>query len=988
MSGDDFRTGAGGCIDRGHKLHFTFDGKSYVGRPGDTLASALLANGVHLVGRSFKYHRPRGIMTAGPEEPNALIELRSGARREPNLKATTVELYDGLEAYSQNRWPSLTFDILSINGLLSPFLHAGFYYKTFMWPRAFWKAFYEPVIRRSAGLGRAAEMPDPDHYEKAFAHCDVLVIGSGPAGLMAARTAGRAGARVILAEMDFELGGRLLSEKFSIEGKPAVEWRRTVLTELEGLDNVRIMRRTTVFGVYDNGTYGAIEQVNDHVPAPPAFAPRQRSWRIAAKRTVLAAGAIERSLAFPGNDRPGVMLGSAVRTYINRFGVRPGSRAVVFATSDDAWTTARELATAGVTVEAVVTPHSDRRTTERAQPWRVFPNSVIESTRGWHRLRGVTIRGGDGKRTHVKCDLLAVSNGWNPTLHLTCHLGGKPQWNGAISAFVPGGMPRGMSVAGSASGHFAFAEALADGARLGAEAARETGFDARESAPSTDAMPPSPVEPLWQVPDAKGPAFVDVQNDVTTEDIALAHREGFGASEHVKRYTTLGMGTDQGKTANVVALGVIANITGRAIPEIGTTGFRPPYAPITWGAMVGHHRGREFRPTRLPPSHRWAVENGGVFAEAGAWLRAQWYQRPGETTWQESVNREAAAVRKSVGLCDVSTLGKIDIQGADAGVFLDRIYINKFSALKRGRARYGLMLREDGFAMDDGTTARLGESHFIMTTTTANAGKVMQHLEFCRQVLWPELDVRLVTVSDQWAQYAIAGPNARSVLAKLVDAPFDISHEAFPYMGAGELTICGGVPARLFRVSFSGELAYELAVPARYGDAAVRAVMEAGADFGITPYGTEALNVLRIEKGHAGGPELNGQTTASDLGLGGMMADKDFIGRILARRPALIDPARPVLIGVKPLDATQSLTAGSHFVPVGVNASIDHDEGHLTSVAWSPALGHDIGIGFLKNGKDRIGERVRAIDLLRGNDVECVITSPVFFDPEGARARV
>ncbi|MBE3096392.1 MAG: (2Fe-2S)-binding protein, partial [Planctomycetes bacterium] len=591
MSRDSFRTDAQSCIDRRRALHITFDGKSYVGRAGDTLASALLANGVHLVGRSFKYHRPRGIMTAGPEEPNALIELRSGARREPNLKATTVELYDGLEAYSQNRWPSLAFDLLSVNGLLSPFLHAGFYYKTFMWPRTFWKAFYEPLIRRSAGLGRAAEVPDPDHYEKAFAHCDVLVIGCGLAGLMAARTAGRAGARVILAEMDFELGGRLLSEKLSIEGQPGAEWRRTVLAELEGLDNVRIMRRTTVFGVYDAGTYGAIEQVNDHAVAPPAYEPRQRSWRITAKRAVLAAGALERSIAFPGNDRPGVMLGSAVRTYINRFGVRPGSRAVLFATGEDGWTTARELAAAGVTVEAVVTPHGDRRNAERAQPWRVFSDSVIESTRGWHRLRSVTIRDGHGKRTSVNCDLLAVSNGWNPTLHLTCHLGGKPQWDETLSAFVPGGVPRGMSVAGSAAGHFGLAEALADGARLGAEAARETGFDARPSVPSTDATPPPPAEPLWQVPDAQGPAFVDVQNDVTIEDIALAHREGFGASEHVKRYTTLGMGTDQGKTANVVALGVIANITGRTIPDIGTTGFRPPYAPITWGAMVGHHRG-------------------------------------------------------------------------------------------------------------------------------------------------------------------------------------------------------------------------------------------------------------------------------------------------------------------------------------------------------------------------------------------------------------
>jgi len=983
-----FRLASGGVIDRKRTLQFIFDGKSYAGHPGDTLASALLANGERLVGRSFKYHRPRGIFSAGSEEPNALVEMRKGARREPNTRATMVELYDGLDATSQNRWPSLQFDVQSVNRLLSPFFTAGFYYKTFMWPAKFWRLVYEPLIRRSAGLGRAAAEPDPDHYEKACAFCDLLVIGSGPAGLMAALTAGRVGARVILAEEDFMFGGRLLSERLTINGKSAREWLPATLTEIKNLDTVRLMPRTTIFGVYDCGTYGAVERVADHVAEPPEHRPRQRSWRIVAKRAVLASGAIERAIAFSGNDVPGVMLGSAVRVYVNRFGVAPGRRAVIFSTTDDGWATARDLAAAGVAVAAVVDPRKDGIETRAVGPWPVFLGAEVVQAKGGQQLRSVIVRDDKGVETEIACDLLAVSNGWNPTLHLTCHLGSKPVWHEALAAFIPGTVPKGMAVAGAATGHLTLAQALHDGARLGAEAASDLGF-ATSVPPMTAASGEEATlsTPLWRVKGGKAPAFVDIQNDVTTKDIELACQEGYGASEHVKRYTTLGMGTDQGKTANVVALGVLSELAGRDIPAIGITGFRPPYTPVTWGALAGHHRGKDFRPKRLPPSHAWAEEHGAVFADAGLWLRAQWYERPGETL-RQSIAREAAAVRLSVGVCDVSTLGKIDIQGPDAATLLDRVYANKFSTLKVGRARYGLMLREDGFAMDDGTTARLGEQHFIMTTTTANAGKVMQHLEFCCQVLWPELDVRLVSVSDHWAQYAVAGPRSREVLAKLVDGQFDICNEGFPRMAAGELTICGGVPARLFRVSFSGELAYEIAVPARYGDAAIRALMQAGADCNITPYGTEALNVLRIEKGHVGGPEINGQTTARDLGLGGMVsADKDCIGKVLAGRPALVDPVRPILVGVKPVDATQTLTAGSHFIPVGADAVTANDQGYLTSVAFSPVLNQDIGLGFLARGRERIGERVRAIDLLRGHDVECVVASPVFFDLEGERAR-
>ena len=984
---EPFRLLHGGLIDRERALSFSFDGSDYTGRPGDTLASALLANGVHLVGRSFKYHRPRGIFAAGVEEPNALVELRHGARREPNTLATMTELYDGLEARSQNRWPSLAFDVQSVNSLLGPFLAAGFYYKTFMWPASFWEKLYEPLIRRSAGLGRAPLDPDPDHYEKAFAHCDVLVIGGGPAGLMAALAAGRAGARVILAEQDFRFGGRLLSERDTLDGRPALDWVEAATAELANLDNVKLMPRTTVFGVYDGGTFGAIERVGDHLPVPAEHQPRQRSWRLVAKRAVLAAGAIERSIAFGDNDRPGVMLASAVRSYLNRFGVAPGERAVVFTSGDDGWRTADDLSKAGVMVEAVVDTRSAAAPLGQKHSWRVFPGAYVERAHGGHRLNSVAVRHRIGATTEIECDLLAVAGGWNPALHLTCHLGGRPVWNEDIEAFVPGTLPQGMAVAGAASGHLTLAEALAEGARLGAEAAREAGFAAPDpQLPLVDGMEGTAREAFWWVRDSKGKAFVDLQNDVTAKDIALAAREGFGTVEHVKRYTTLGMATDQGKTANVLGLAILADIAGCSIPEIGTTTFRPPYSGVSFGAIAGHHRGKDFRPIRRTPSHDWAEAYGAVFVEAGLWLRAQYFHRPGDKDIEASIAREAETTRNSVGVCDVSTLGKIDIEGEDAGKFLDRVYCNKLSTLAVGKARYGLMLREDGFVMDDGTAARLAPNHYVISTTTANAAKVFQHLEFCKQVLWPELDVELVSITEQWAQYSIAGPRSRDVLRKLVDPAFDISDAGLPRMGAMELTICGGVKARLFRVSFSGERAYELAVPALYGDATIRAIMQAGAEFGITPYGTEALNVMRIEKGHAAGPEVNGQTTARDLGLGGMMSkDKDFIGKVMAGRPALVAPERPILVGVKPVDPLQRLTAGSHFVPVGAEADVAHDQGYLTSVAWSPSLGHDVGIGFIASGRDRIGTRIRAVDLLRGLDVECEIVSPVFIDPEGVR---
>uniref|UniRef100_UPI003B3B779B glycine cleavage T C-terminal barrel domain-containing protein n=1 Tax=Bosea sp. (in: a-proteobacteria) TaxID=1871050 RepID=UPI003B3B779B len=813
----------------------------------------------------------------------------------------------------------------------------------------------------------------------------------GPAGLAAALAAGRSGARVILCDEDFRLGGRLLAEKREIGGGPAGDWLAATLAELASLPDVRIMPRTTVFGLYDHGIYGAVERVADHLPQPLPHQPRQRGWRIQAKRAILAAGAIERPIVFAGNDTPGVMLAGAVRAYLNRYGVLPGREAVLFTASDDGWATARDIVAAGGKVAAIVDTraeaHPARKAFANRLGARLFAGGVVERASGGRQLGEITIRDAAGANTTLPCDLLAVSNGWNPTLHLTSHQNGKAVWNEALHCFVPGTLPAGLAVAGSAAGRFALAQALEDGARLAGEALSDLGIETRSAQPAspTDAEGEG-LSPVWRVVGGRGKAFVDYQNDVTDKDVELAAREGFRPVEHLKRYTTLGMATDQGKTSNLTGLAIMAEQTGRTIPQTGTTTFRPPYTPVAIGALGGHHRGKDFRPARLAPTHGWSAEQGAVFVETGQWLRAQYYPKPGENDWLTTVNREVLAVRAGVGICDVSTLGKIDIQGRDAAEFLERVYINGWKALPVGKARYGLMLREDGFVMDDGTTSRLGETHFLMTTTTANAGKVMQHLEFCHQVLWPDLDVRMVSVSEQWAQVAIAGPKARATLLGVVDPEHDLSNEAFPYLAARAVTVGGGIPARLFRISFSGELAYELAVPADYGDAMMRALMQAGAAFGITPYGTEALGVLRVEKGHVAGNELNGTTTARDLGLGKMLSSKkDYIGRMMAARAALNEAERPSFVGFRPVDPRERPRAGAHFIGIGKAATMENDEGYMTSVAYSPHLGHWMGLGLIRGGIARIGDRVRAYDPVRKGDIVVEICSPVFVDPEGAR---
>jgi sarcosine oxidase subunit alpha len=955
----EFRSAEGGLVDRGKPISFSFDGKTLQGFQGDTLASALLANGVRLVGRSFKYHRPRGVLSAGPEEPNALVELREGAAREPNTRATTIEIFDGLSARSQNRFPTLRFDLLSVTGLLSPIFAAGFYYKTFMWPAAFWERVYEPLIRRAAGLGRASGLPDPDSYEKQSAFADVLIIGAGPAGLTAALKASETGAEVILVEQDFAVGGRLLSDRRMIDGKPAQLWLAETESTLRGRANVRVLTRTTVTGIYDGGTYACVERVGDHL-ASRGGSPRQRLWRIVAKHAVLATGAIERPLVFGGNDLPGVMLAGAARSYINRFAVKPGTRAVVFANNDDGAATIVDLVSAGIEVVALVDPRAETPRTVLALAEQhgilVFAGASVRQAVGGMALKRVVL--GDGRA--LACDLLVMSGGWNPVVHLASHHGGKPVWNEAISAFTPGPMPPGVEAVGAAAGTYLLADIVGK--------ATDT-----ESAA---------VVPLWQSAGSRGKAFVDFQNDVTASDIALAAREGFTAVEHLKRYTTLGMATDQGKTSNVTGLAIMASLTGRTIPQTGTTVFRPPYTPVAIGTMAGAHRGLHWRPTRRTPAHGWAERHGAIFVEAGEWMRAAYFPQDGETSWQQSVAREALHVRQQAGFCDVTTLGKIDVQGPDAGAFLDFLYVNMMSSLAVGRVRYGMMLREDGFAFDDGTVARLGKNHFLVSTTTANAARVLRHMDFCAQIVRPDLKVSVEAVTEQWAQFALAGPKAREVLQKLVGDATDITNAGLPFMGFMETVLCGSIPARLFRISFSGELAYEIAVQAAQGEALAEALYAAGA----APYGLEALNVLRLEKGHVVGSELNGQTTAADLGFAKMLSKKkDFVGRAMSQRPALLEAGRQVLVGLR---ADRAFTAGAHLVPVGEEVKAANDLGHVTSVAYSPTLGCWIGLGLLIDGGQRMGEVMRAANPLQKSETEVKIVPSVFHDPEAAALHV
>ena len=982
-----------GHIDRTQALSFTWDGEPLKGYAGDTLASALLANNQQVLGRSFKYHRPRGLMSAGVEESGALVTVGQGARRDANVRATTQELYHGLVAQGQNAWPSVRLDVGAVNGLFGRFFSAGFYYKTFMglppfeWGRGtgMWMR-YEKIIRKAAGMGKASRAPDPDPYEHAHAYCELLVVGSGPAGRAAALSAAQAGLDVVLDEQDAVLGGDSLSQP---------QARADLAQEIKTLSTagVRLMPRTTAFGLYDGGVAGLLERVTDHVATPAPWMPRQRFWTLRAQYTVVAAGALERHVAFGNNDRPGVMTANSARIYLNRFGIRGGEDILIATNNDSAYSCAQNLAQAGAHIKLI-----DARDTVPRQLRAQAEQSGIALHTGMAPLnalgtKGVTAvelaQGNPGNWRQagvVECDLALISGGWSPIVNLLSHRGIQPVWDAQQACFLPAPTTEPLALAGSAAGIWDQAACVRSG-----QAATQCALAHLAGQPVPKADQPSggwegAITPLYEVsvPRRNPKAFVDPQHDVTTEDIRLAHREGYVSVEHLKRYTTLGMATDQGKMGNIIGLALMAQALGKEIPEVGTTTFRPPYTPISIGALKGRNIGGHFRPLRRTPLHDWNLKQGGTMTMAGLWHRPWYFAGTGETIGDAYV-REAETVRRTVGLCDVTSLGKIAIQGPDATELLNRVYSNPFAKLPVGKARYGIMLRDDGFVMDDGTSWRLGETEYFMTTTTAHAGKVMAFLEELLQTRWSNLRVHVTSVSEQWAGVAVAGPLSRQVLESCTEDPGCVADSTLPFMGVLETTLKGGIPCRIARISFSGERAFEVYVPSDFGPTVMQALWDSARPLRGCLYGLEALGALRIEKGHVTGAELDGRVTVEDAGLGRMASDKkSYIGSALRKRPDMTRKNRPRLVGIFPRDRREIFNAGSLL------CAADHVEGYgegwITAVTHSPALGHWIGLGFINGGYGEWQNReVIAADPLRKGNTGVEIVSPHMFDADGER---
>lgn len=963
---------------------FTFDGKTYTAMEGDTVASALLAHGVHLVGRSFKYHRPRGILSAGPEEPNALLDVsRDAGRRQPNVRATVQEVFDGVRTASQNRWPSLKHDVGAFNDLLSPFFAAGFYYKTFMWPKEAWHKLYEPFIRRAAGLGEAPKEEDPDHYASRYAHCDVLIAGAGVAGLTAALSAAATGVSVFLVDEQPEVGGALhFDAGTTIDGQNGYEWAQAAVARLKAMPNVTVLTRTTVFGYYNHGFLGLVERVTDHLARPGRDLPRERLWQVRAKRVVLATGSIERHMVFANNDRPGIMLASAARTFLNHHGVAVGRQVGVYTAHDSAYEAAFDLKRAGVSIAAIVDCRShpgDAVLAEaRALGIDVLTGHSVTNTSGRLRVSSMTVaRNGASNARKIAVDALIVSAGWTPSVHLFSQSRGKLRFDEQNQRFLPDIYAQDCVSVGACNGTDDLSDLIDEAIAAGGGTLALTGDNKFEWTGGMIGAAEG------AGPDTVVKAFVDFQHDVTAKDIRLAVREGMHSIEHIKRFTTNGMASDQGKLSNMHGLAIAAEMLGRPIPKVGLTTFRAPYTPVTYGTLVGHSRGDLFDPARKTPMHALEAAEGAEFEDVGNWKRAWYFPKRGEDM-HAAVNRECRTVRDVAGVFDASTLGKIEVVGPDAAQFLNLLYTNAWDTLKPGKCRYGIMTREDGFVYDDGVVGRLAEDRFHVTTTTGGAPRVLHHMEDYLQTEFPDLKVWLTSTTEQWAVIAVQGPKAREIIQPFVEG-LDISNEAFPHMSVAECTVMG-VPSRLFRMSFTGELGFEVNVPADYGPAVWKAIWERAESVGACLYGTETMHVLRAEKGYIiVGQDTDGTVTPDDAGLGWAVSKKktDYVGIRGLKRPDLVRDGRKQLVGLLTKSPDVVLEEGGQIVADPNQPKPMTMLGHVTSAYWSENCGRSIALALVAGGRSLVGKTLYVP--LKDQTIEVEVTDMVFFDKEGGR---